>query len=118
MSFHFCAHSWEVRDVEDGTLVQLSERDLNKETIPVLVDELFELVSESGQPNLYLDLGDIHLIASVVFGKMLSLDKKLRAHGGRLVLLNLDAFVYRMFQATRLTDVLDVRLAETAGSVA
>src|ERR1700675_4472755 len=106
MSFHFCSHSWEVRDVHDGTLVKLANRDLDKETVPVLVDELFELVQESGQPNLYLDLSDIRFVPSVVMGKMLSLDTKLRQHGGRLVLMNIDPFIYQTFQATRLTEVL------------
>jgi anti-anti-sigma factor len=118
MSFHFCSHSWEVRDMHDGTLVTLTARDLDKETVPVLVEDLYELASESGQPNLYLDLAAIHQFASVVLGKLLALDTKLREHGGRLVLLNLDPFVYQQFQITRIIDVLDVRQAETAGSVA
>jgi anti-anti-sigma factor len=118
MSFHFCSHPWEVKDVDGGTLVKLTARDLDKETVPVLVEDLFELVQESGRPNLYLDLIEVRLIASVVLGKMLSLDTKLRAHGGRLILTSVDPFVYRMFQATRLTDVLDVRKAETVGTIA
>ena len=117
MSFHFCSHPWEVRDVQDGTLVTLTNRDLDKDTVPVLVEDLFELVQESGQPNLYLDLSEIRLIASLVLGKMVALDLKLRSHGGRLILVHVDSFVYRMFQATRLTDVLDVRKAETAEAI-
>jgi anti-anti-sigma factor len=116
--FHFCCHSWEVRDMKDGTLVKLSYRDLDLETIPVLVDELFELVQESGQPNLYLDFAAIRVLPSVVMGKLISLEGKLREHGGRLVLTNIDPFVYQTFQATRLTDVLDIRPEEVAGSIA
>jgi anti-anti-sigma factor len=115
MSFHFCSHPWEVRDIDDGTLVKLTSRDLEKETIPVLVDDLFELVQESGQPNLYLDLGGIRVMASIVLGKLLSLDLKLRAQGGRLILTDLDPFLYQMFQATRLTDIVDVRPVTTTG---
>ena len=118
MSFHFCTHSWEVRDFEDGSLVKLTNRDLDKETIPVIVDELLELVLESGRPNLFLDLSGIRQVASVVLGKMVALDAKLRTHGGRLILIHLDAFTYSLFQAGHLTDVLDIRKAETAGSVA
>jgi anti-anti-sigma factor len=112
MSLHFCSHPWEVRDVEDGTVVTLLPRDLDIETVPVLVEDLFELVQESGRPMLYLDLGAIRQLASVVTGKLLSLDAKLRQHGGRLILLQIEPLIYRMFQATRLTDVLDIRPAE------
>jgi anti-anti-sigma factor len=118
MSFHFCSHSWEVRDTQDGTLVKLRQRDLDQETITVLVDELFELVQESGRPNLYLDLAGIRLMASAVLGKVLSLDTKLREHGGRLILVNIDPVIFQMFQAARLTEVLDIHKAEATGSVA
>lgn len=114
MSFHFCSHSWEVRDLEDGTLVKLSNRDLSKETLPVLVEDLIELVMESGRPNLYLDLENIRLMASVVLGKMVALNTQLGGRGGRLILVNVDPSVYQQFQATRLTEVLDVRRAEPA----
>jgi anti-anti-sigma factor len=102
----------------DGTLVKLTNRDLTKDTVPVLVEDLFELVQENGHPNLYLDLGSIHVIASVVLGKMLSLDMKLRQHGGRLVLVNIDPGIYQTFQSTRLTEVLEIRPAETADAMA
>jgi anti-anti-sigma factor len=118
MSFHFCSHSWEVRDTQDGTLVKLTQRDLDQDTVAVLVDELFELVRESGRSNLYLDLGGIRLMASAVLGKMLSLDTKLRKHGGRLILVNIDPFIFQMFHAARLTEILDIRKAEATGSVA
>ncbi len=109
MSFHFCAHSWEVRDLEDGTLVAIANRDLDRETIPVLVDELLEIVMESGQPNLYLDFDRIGLISSIVVAKMLTLDTRLRQHGGRLILVNVNATSFRLFQAARLTETLDIR---------
>ena len=118
MSFHFCSHSWEVRDTEDGTLVKLTQRDLDKDTVAVLGDELFELARESGRPNLYLDLGGIRLMDSVVVGKALSLDTKLRKHGGRLILVNIDPFIFQIFHVARLTEILDIRKAEATGSVA
>ena len=118
MSFHFCSQTWEVRDTPDGTLVKLTPRNLNQEALAVLVDELFDLVQESGQPNLSLDFTEIRAVTSVILGKMLALDAKLRQHGGRLILLNTDSFVYQKFDVTRLTKILDVRQTEATGFVA
>jgi anti-anti-sigma factor len=112
MSFHFCTHTWEVRDIDDGTLIMMTQRDLDMETVPLLVEDLFEIVQESGQPNLYLDFSKVQLIASVVIGKMIAVNEKLREHGGRLIVLGLDPVHYEMFQATRLTDMLDIRRPE------
>jgi anti-anti-sigma factor len=118
MSFHFCSHSWEVSDVEDGTLVKLTPRDLVEETVHVMVEELLELARESGRPNVYLDLSDIRTFPSIVLAKLLSLDTKLHEHGGRAVLLHVDRHLYGIFEATRLTEVLDVRPDAALGSVA
>jgi anti-anti-sigma factor len=113
MSFHFCSHSWEVRDLDDGTAVKLANRDLDPDGMPGLIDELFELVRESGRPNLYLDLGSIGYMNSVVQGNLLTLNTNLREHGGRLALVNINGLLYESLQAGRLTEVLDVRQAET-----
>jgi anti-anti-sigma factor len=112
MSFHFCAHAWEVRDIDDGTLVLLTQRDLDPATVPLLVDDLCGIVQESGQPNLYLDFSKVQLIPSVVVGKMLAIDERLREHGGRVILLGMHEAHYQIFEATSLTEKLDVRRAE------
>jgi anti-anti-sigma regulatory factor len=89
----------------DGTLVS------------VLVDELFELVQESGQPRLYLDFAEISQIASVVIGKLIALNARLREQGGRLILLEMNLVPYEAMQATRLTDALDIRVKEAAETI-
>jgi anti-anti-sigma factor len=112
MSFHFVSHPWEVQDVQDGTLVVFTERDLDPVTVSVLTDELYELVLESGQPNLYLDFGQIHNTASIVVGKLIALDTRLRQVGGRLILCNLDPQVYEFFRVANVTQILDLRVNE------
>jgi anti-anti-sigma factor len=109
MAFHFCAHSWEVRDIADGTMVTLSNRDLSAETCADLVDDLAGLVLESGLPNLYLDFERIGLISSEVLGKLIELQTRLRERGGRLTLLNVKPHLAAIFEAAQLNDVLDIR---------
>ena len=66
MSMHFVSHPWEVRDVEDGTVVKLSEADLCEAG---LTDDLLELALESGRPNLYLDLLEVRSVSSRVVSR-------------------------------------------------
>ena len=112
MSFRFLSHQWEMQDVEDGILVTLAHRDLDALTTPVLVDELYDLVLENGQRNLYLDFGRVHFLASVVVGKLLALDNRLRTVGGRLALCNVPDALYESLRAARVTETLDVRAGE------
>jgi anti-anti-sigma factor len=109
MSFHFVSHSWEVTNVHDGIMVRLGQQELDPHASAVLVDELFELVRESGQPNLYLDLADVHFLASVVEGKLSALGAMLRKMDCKLILCNVDPLVYQYLQTTPLMEQLDVR---------
>jgi len=96
MSMHFVSHSWQVQDVEDGTIVKLNEQDLQD---PNLTDDLLELVFESGRPKLYLDLLEVRSLSSAVAGKLFSVDRRLREAGGRLVLSNLAPALCEALQA-------------------
>lgn len=96
MSMHFVSHSWQVQDVEDGTVVKLTEQDLQDTG---LTDDLLELAFESGRPKLYLDLLEVRSVSSVVAVKLFTLDRQLREAGGRLVLSNLAPALCEALQA-------------------
>jgi anti-anti-sigma regulatory factor len=96
MSMHFVSHPWEVQDVEDGTVVKLTERDLQD---PGLTADLLELARESGRPRLFLDLLEVRGISSGVAGKLFALDRQLREVNGRLILSNLAPTLCEALQA-------------------
>ena len=102
MAFHFCTRAWEVHDIAEGTMVTLTNRDLNEENAPVLAEDLYALVLESGQPNLYLDFANIGLIDRAVLDKLVALDEQLRTNGCRAILINLNAGLTQMFGASGL----------------
>jgi anti-anti-sigma regulatory factor len=88
-----------VQEVEYGVLVKLNPRDLDVRTVSILADELFELALESGRPKLYLDFTRITMLPSLVPGKLIALDRRLRQIGGRVVLCNLCPDVQEHFEA-------------------
>ena len=109
MSLHALSQPWEVRDIEDGTLVRFTHRDLDAGTARLLFDTLFELAQERGRPVLYLDFGLVAFLSSAVLGRLLVLDRKLRDAGGSVALFSLRPPVREVLEAARLTDLLDVR---------
>jgi anti-anti-sigma regulatory factor len=106
--FHFVSHVWNVRNVNDGLLVTLTQRDLDSLAVPAMVDELHDLVLENGSRNLYLDFERVHQIASQVIGKLIALDDRLHRMGGRIILNNLDSSLYELMQAAYVTDTLEI----------
>jgi anti-anti-sigma factor len=99
MSLHVLTHPWQVQDFEHGLLVKIAQRDLDVSTISVLADELFELVQESGQPNLSLEFGEVHVLPAVAVGKLFALERRLRDAGGQLVLCNVEPAVKELLRA-------------------
>ncbi|MSU80518.1 MAG: STAS domain-containing protein [Gemmataceae bacterium] len=106
---------WETHDVEDGIMVALTAEYLSPWSTENLVDDLMEIVRESGRDNLYLDFDTVKVLASTVQARLLRLDRQLRERGGRLILVNLDPFVTRTFQASRVNGLLNVHPEEEVG---
>jgi anti-anti-sigma factor len=99
MSLHLLSHPWVVQDVEDGTSVKLTRRDLDVHTLAILDDELEELARESGLPTLYLDFENVRFLTSVVVGKLFALERRLRGLGAHFVLCNLSPALRELFRA-------------------
>jgi anti-anti-sigma factor len=99
MSFHLLSHPWEVQETENGTLVEITHRDLDVQTVSILTDELFELAQDSNGSNLYLDFEDVRFLASVVPGKLFALNRRLRETAKHLVLCNLNPALTQLFPA-------------------
>ena len=80
---------------------------------PVLREEgvraLTRAVRRSGLREVRLDLGAVGLVTGGGLGRLVALQRQLRAVGGRLTLCNVSGLVYGEFEATRLTEVLAVR---------
>lgn len=65
--------------------------------------ELYSVVEEHGCINVVLDFSNVTKIESVLLSPLISMDKKIKAANGRLVLCSLCADVYEYFVITKLT---------------
>lgn len=88
-----------------GAVLRLAGEVLNEETLCAALRGL----GEAGARTVYLDLGGVCLPTAEGLGLLVTLSKELRARGGGLVLVNVPAETYEVFEVTHLVDVLDVR---------
>jgi anti-sigma B factor antagonist len=70
--------------------------------------EMTALVQRRERPHLLLDLGGIDLLSSVALAKLIALNGRVRAAGGRLTLFNPNPVVRQVFKVTRLDTILEV----------
>jgi anti-sigma B factor antagonist len=99
----------QVQHVEDTTRVQVAAHELGESNAHAFREAVFHLVEEVCPPRLLLDLGEVTYLTSTALGTLVSLHKRVRAADGELIVTNVTAAVYELFQVTRLHQLLDVR---------
>src|ERR671923_1144530 len=89
----------EVEDIGDVTVVNFVDKKiLDEQNIQIIGDQLFSLVDESGRRKLLLNFGNVEYLSSAALGKLVALNKKLQAAGGRLILCNIAPQIYEVFE--------------------
>jgi anti-anti-sigma factor len=78
-----------------------------------IAGELAGLTDGLGARHLVLHFGEVRRIHSGELGTLIDLHKRMRAAGGRLALTTVRPEVYEVFEVTRLTAFMSVRMATT-----
>lgn len=101
------------------TVVRFADsRILHEEHIQELGDELFRLVEMDNRKAILLNFSSVEFLSSAALGKLITLEKKVKAAGGRLKLCNIRPEIYEVFAITRLNKLFDIRDDETAALAA
>jgi anti-sigma B factor antagonist len=103
----------EVEHIGDVTVVNFVDRKiLDEQNIQVIGDQLFSLVEQDGLRKLLLNFGNVEYLSSAALGKLITLNKKLQAVGGRLILCNIDPQIYEVFEITKLDKFFNIQKEE------
>jgi anti-sigma B factor antagonist len=100
----------EVSEVGEVTVVRFVDRKiLDEANIQKLGEELFHLVEVEECKSLLLNFTSVDFLSSAALGKLITLDKKVKAHGGKLKLCNIRPEIYEVFEITKLNKVFDIK---------
>ena len=103
----------DVNEVGDVTVVRFRDHKIIEDVnIQELGQEMFRLVETDGRHKLLLDFSSVDFLSSAALGKLITLDKKTKAHGGVLKLANIRAEIYEVFSITKLNRLFDIRRDE------
>ena len=93
----------EVEPMGDVTVVNFVDRKiLDEQNIQVIGEQLFSLVDEQGLKKILLNFSNVEYLSSAALGKLITLNKKLQQAGGKLILCNIDAQIFEVFEITKL----------------
>jgi anti-sigma B factor antagonist len=71
-----------------------------------LFGQAYDTVDTAGRSQLVLNLDGVDFMASVALGKLMTLQRKARSAGGRIILCKVGRAVEDLLHATRLSDIL------------
>lgn len=109
----------ETLEVGDVTVVRFVDRKiLDESNIQQLGNELFRLVEEDKKKKLLLNFANVEFLSSGALGKLITLDKKVKANAGVLKLSNIRPEIYDVFAITRLNKLFDIKADEAAALAA
>ncbi|MDZ4779793.1 MAG: STAS domain-containing protein [Planctomycetia bacterium] len=109
----------EVSEVGDVTVVRFADRKiLDEASIQELGAELFRLVEEDHRKKILLNFTNVDFLSSAALGKLITLDKKVKADSGKLKLSNIRPEIYDVFAITKLNRLLDIKDDEAAALAA
>ena len=100
----------DVNEVGDVTVVRFRDHKIVEDiSIQQLGQELFHLVEVDNRDKLLLNFSSVDFLSSAALGKLITLDKKMKAHGGSLKLSNIRPEIYEVFAITKLNRLFDIR---------
>jgi anti-sigma B factor antagonist len=100
----------DVNEVGDVTVVRFRDHKIVEDiNIQQLGQEMFQLVEVDNRDKLLLNFSSVDFLSSAALGKLITLDKKMKAHGGALKLSNIRPEIYEVFAITKLNRLFDIR---------
>lgn len=100
----------DVSEIGDVTVVRFRDPKIIEDVnIQELGSEMFRLVEEEDRRKLLLNFSTVDFLSSAALGKLITLDKKVKSHGGQLKLSNIRPEIFEVFQITKLTRLFDIR---------
>jgi len=109
----------ETVEVGDVTVVRFVDRKiLDESNIQQMGNELFRLVEEDKKSRLLLNFSNVEFLSSGALGKLITLDRKIKAANGKLKLSNIRPEIYEVFAITKLNKLFDIKDDEASALAA
>ena len=99
----------QIEDEDDVCVVRFVDRKiLDEANIQLLGQELFGLVEAEQRKKLLLNFADVEFLSSATLGKLITLDKRVKAASGSLKLCQIRPEIFEVFTITNLDKVFDI----------
>ena len=100
----------DVSDRGGVTIIRFRDHKIVEDiSIQELGQEMFHLIEVEKRGKLLLNFSSVNFLSSAALGKLISLEKKVKTHGGVLKLSNIRPEIYEVFAITKLNRLFDIK---------
>jgi len=100
----------DINEVGDVTVVRFRDHKILEDiNVQELGQELFQLIEVDNRQKLVLNFFAVEFLTSAALGKLITMDKKVKAHGGVLRLCNIRPEIYEVFEITKLNRLFEIK---------
>ena len=100
----------DIDEVSDVTVARFTDKKiLDESNIQIIGNQLFSLVDEDHRQKIVLDFTNVEYLSSAALGKLITMDKKVKAAGGKLRLCSIRSDILEVFKITRLDKLFTIR---------
>jgi len=99
----------DLEEIGDVTVASFIDRKiLDEGNIQIIGTQLFGLIEEDGREKIILDFTNVEYLSSAALGKLITMDKKVKAAQGKLRLCSVRLEIYEVFRITKLDQLFDI----------
>ena len=93
----------DIEQIGDITVARFTDKKiLDENNIQIIGNQMFGLVEEEGRKKIVLDFSNVEYLSSAALGKLITMDKKVKAAKGKLRLCSIRPDIYEVFAITKL----------------
>ncbi|MBM3993314.1 MAG: STAS domain-containing protein [Planctomycetes bacterium] len=103
----------EVEDNGEIAIVNFIDRKiLDEQNIQKIGEDLFSLIDQYDRKKILLNFINVEYLSSAALGKFITLNKKVQAKNGKLVMCHINEDIYEVFEITRLDRLFNIQKDE------
>ena len=100
----------DLEEVGDVTVAKfIDKKILDEGNIQIIGNQLFALIEEDKRQKIVLDFSNVEYLSSAALGKLITMDKKVKAAKGKLRLCAIRPDIYEVFAITKLNKLFDMK---------
>jgi anti-sigma B factor antagonist len=99
----------DIEEIGDITIAKFIDRKiLDENNIQVIGNQLFGLIDEERRTKIILDFSNVEYLSSAALGKLITMEKKVKAAKGKLRLCCIRPEIYEVFAITKLNRLFKI----------